>query len=122
MADKLPPLKDIREAFSEYTNITHWDGCWKFHVRCTFSILCNEIERLRKITEPIDRLRENEGASVLICCDNPDFNGLPNCAVEITDGWTDWETLRFTGETVPEALANAEKGRKEGREVMPNVS
>ena len=55
----------------------------------------------------IDQLRLSEGNAVTIMCDNPDFNGQPNSAVEIVADWTNWQTVRFTGENVIEALRNA---------------
>jgi hypothetical protein len=71
-------------------------------------------ELFRKVVGPfildchaIDRLREQEGNSVTIVCDNPDFNGLPNAAVEVCADWTDWKAERFTGESVSLALSAA---------------
>lgn len=55
----------------------------------------------------IDALRHDEGHSVTLVNDNADFNGLPNCAIEVVGDWTGWEWRRFTGETVLEALRNA---------------
>lgn len=63
-----------------------------------------EFEKLLAIVEPLNRLRANEGASVTFICDNPDFNGQPNCAIEVTDSWTDWEPRRFAAETIAECL------------------
>lgn len=51
----------------------------------------------------IDVLREDEGDSVTILCENPDG---PN-AVECNGHWTNWEDKRFEGETVLDALAAA---------------
>jgi hypothetical protein len=55
----------------------------------------------------IDKLRAEEGDSVTIGCDNPDFNGQPNCHVTCCGGWTGWEDERFTGDTVLECLRAA---------------
>lgn len=72
----------------------------------------DEIERLQKeirdlsaIVDPINRLRYEEGHSVLILCDNSD--GEPNCAVEACGDWTGWVDKRFGGNTLAEALSNA---------------
>lgn len=55
----------------------------------------------------VEALRAPEGHSVTLVCDNPDFNGQPNCAIEVCGNWTDWEQKRFTGETVLDALREA---------------
>lgn len=78
--------------------------------------LIDEVERLWAFTESIDRLREPDGASVTIFCDNPDPGHHPTCAVEIYDDWTNWQPERFTGETLTEALDAAEKMRRLVRE------
>ena len=77
--------------------------------------LANEVERLRAIVDPIEKLREQEGGSVLIICPNPDFAG-PNEAVEVCDKWTGWSRRRFTGDTLAEALAAAVKAREDTTE------
>jgi hypothetical protein len=55
----------------------------------------------------INHLRGHEGDSVTILCDNPDFNGQPNCAILCNGEWTDYDDLRFAGETVLQCLARA---------------
>ena len=55
----------------------------------------------------INKLRAEEGNSVSIMCDNPDFNGQPNNAVECCGDWTDWDDRRFTGDTLLAALQAA---------------
>lgn len=69
------------------------------------------------ILEAIDELRKEEGAAVTILCDNPDFNGLPNNAIEVSAEWTISPSIllqeRFTGNTLIEALNNAVKAKKE---------
>lgn len=55
----------------------------------------------------IDQLRQREGASVMLFCDNADFNEQPNSAIEVSDDWTNWQDRRFTGETVTAALEAA---------------
>lgn len=52
----------------------------------------------------IDQLRADEGATVTLCSDNADFNGLPNCAVEVTDAWTAYRPETFRADTLLEAL------------------
>ncbi|RWD00132.1 MAG: hypothetical protein EOS58_30595 [Mesorhizobium sp.] len=63
--------------------------------------------RAERVWFLIDVLREAEGSTVTICCDNPDFNGLPNSKVIICADWTSWVDTEFTGENVLEALASA---------------
>jgi len=54
----------------------------------------------------INELREDEGSSVTILCDNPDFEGPAN-AVVCCGEWTKWKEARFSGETLDQALADA---------------
>jgi hypothetical protein len=62
-----------------------------------------------KAWELIEKLRASEGHTVTLMCDNPDFNGQPNCAVECAGDWTRWETMRFTGDTILQALEMAHR-------------
>ncbi|RWH31606.1 hypothetical protein [Mesorhizobium sp.] len=55
----------------------------------------------------IQDLRAGEGSSVEILCDNPDFNGQPNNAVICCGEWTDWQEIRFTGDSIDDALGAA---------------
>lgn len=55
----------------------------------------------------VERLREGEGHSITFLCDNPDFNGQPNSAVECCGDWTNWVTRRFTGDTPYRAVEAA---------------
>ena len=66
-----------------------------------------------EILAMINRLREPEGSCVSIPCDNPDFNGLPDCMIYVRSDWTDWEEQRFTGDSLAAALAAAEAARAE---------
>lgn len=62
----------------------------------------------------VEQLRAPEGAEVTLLCDNPDFNGQPNCAIEIVDHWTQWTTRRFTGDTMLDTLRAALAARPKG--------
>lgn len=64
-----------------------------------------------KCMSRINELRENEGASVVVYCDNPD--GPPNCRVGVCDEWTGWEDKTFEGETILRALTKALVTREE---------
>ena len=55
----------------------------------------------------INKLRADEGDCVTILCDNPDFNGQPNCAILCNGEWTDYDDLRFKGDTVLQCLTRA---------------
>lgn len=55
----------------------------------------------------VETLRAPEGHTVTLICDNPDFNGQPNSAVECCGDWTLWEEQRFTGDNILEALQAA---------------
>lgn len=65
----------------------------------------------------VEQLREHEGAVLEIVCPNPDFNGLPNEVVDITDDWTGWKPRRFGGHSLLEALRAA----KTVRDIMVRV-
>lgn len=60
----------------------------------------------------VNELRAEEGDSVTILCDNPDFNGQPNSAVICNGDWTNWQDKRFAADTVLDALAMALTERK----------
>lgn len=50
--------------------------------------------------DAINILRQDEGSSVIILCDNPDYNGLPNNAILCCGDWTDWEERRFAADSL----------------------
>ena len=64
------------------------------------------------IVEPLNRLREHEVSIITIFHPNPDFDG-PQEAIEIESPATRGKRMRFTGDTLAEALANAEATLKE---------
>jgi len=68
--------------------------------------------------ELIDKLRAGEACSVTIIGENPDFNGLPDQAIECCGAWTGWANKRFCDDSILEALllAYAERERVEGRQ------
>lgn len=65
------------------------------------------IEESIRIRMALDLLRADEGDSVTIICDNPDFNDLPDCAIDCCGQWTAWGTIRFTGSCLRECLEKA---------------
>jgi len=69
-----------------------------------------EIEKLRGFKDAVDELRKDEGDSVTILCDNPD--GPPNNAVEVCGFWTDFQIMRYEGESLIEALTAAVEARR----------
>jgi hypothetical protein len=64
----------------------------------------------------INELREEEGSSVTLVCDNADFNGKPNCLIQVIDEWTDWSEKDFTGDTLMESLVNARSAKQRWKE------
>lgn len=56
-------------------------------------------------------LRAEEGDAVTIPCDNPDFGG-PNCAIEVSAWWTEYNERRFSGDTLAECLNAANSARQ----------
>jgi hypothetical protein len=67
----------------------------------------------------IERLVEDEGAAVTICCPNPEGSGPDNHAVEVCDDWTEYEDRRFMGQTLFAALCAAEDARSAARNPNP---
>jgi len=60
----------------------------------------------------VEQLRANEGDEVHILCDNPDFNGQPNCAIEVMTLESLDNSFRFVGDTLLECLRKALAARK----------
>lgn len=60
----------------------------------------------------IDKLRFDEGDSVTILCDNPDFNGQPDRVIVVNGAWTDWQDRRFGADTLVQALRAAVGSRQ----------
>lgn len=75
-----------------------------------------EIARAVDCMRAIDALRADEGEDVTILCDNPDFNGQPNNAVECCGAWTRWGNRRFVGATLADALHAAMTAKKASHE------
>lgn len=73
-----------------------------------------------EIVRLINVLRADEGDSVEILCDNPDFNGQPNCAIVCCGDWTGWLHKRFAADTLLDALSMAmvEKNLPSPRKVI----
>ena len=67
----------------------------------------NRFEQDGRNWRMIEKMRADEGSSVEILCDNPDFNEQPNNAVIASGDWTDWQEIRFTGDTIDAALGAA---------------
>jgi hypothetical protein len=59
----------------------------------------------------IEELRTPEGHTVTLICDNPDFNGQPNCAVDVCGDWTVWVDERFAADTILGCLLAAKAAR-----------
>ena len=57
-----------------------------------------------EIWRAIETLTEGEGNSVNVLCPNPDFNGLPNYAIECNGDWTDWQERRFAHDSQVECF------------------
>lgn len=70
-------------------------------------------EKCRAI-DIIEELREEEGSSVNIACDNPDFNSQPDCFIEVIGSWTGWTLVKFTGKCLLDCLEKTLKIKKDG--------
>jgi len=73
--------------------------------------LVAEVERLRAIVDRIDQMRREEGDSVTIVYDNPDFAG-PSGLVIASGGWCGFAEQRYFGENLANALVSAVKDRE----------
>ena len=76
-------------------------------IRQSIAEVIEELSAAAEIARLIDVLRAGEGDSVEILCDNPDFNGQPNCAIVCCGDWTGWLHKRFAADTVLDALSMA---------------
>jgi len=74
--------------------------------------MSNNLEHATEIVRLIELLRADEGDSVTILCDNPDFNDQPNCAIECCGDWTGWLHKRFAADTLLDALSMAATERQ----------
>lgn len=63
--------------------------------------------RAESFSQILNAMRAEEGDSITLLSDNPDFNGQPNSAVECCGAWTDWQDHRFTGDTLHAAVLAA---------------
>jgi hypothetical protein len=65
-----------------------------------------------EVLRAINTLRNDEGASVTIFCDNPEaHHDYEQAAIEVCDEWTGWKAQRFTGKDWAVAVLNAAKAR-----------
>lgn len=69
-------------------------------------------EKNKPFHEMLMALRSEEGDSVTLFSDNPDFNSLPNNAIECCGEWTDWQDRRFTGDTLVAAVKSAYQAKR----------
>ena len=58
----------------------------------------------------LEELREQEGHTVTLCCDNPD--GPPDAAIQVCGDWTEWDEVRIEGQTVLECLQKAVRAKR----------
>lgn len=81
-----------------------------------YQAAADEIDRLERQLQAmrnIETLRAEEGDTVTILCDNPDFNGQPQNAIECNGSWTDWKDLRIAGDSVAACLSAAAERRRQ---------
>jgi hypothetical protein len=77
--------------------------------------LIREMESRAVVVENcINILRNEEGSSVTILCENPEGGGdEPLNVIEVCDDWTGWNPRRFGGNTLREALETACRMKRE---------
>jgi hypothetical protein len=92
-------LDEIREAQDELERLQRQQAA-----------LRKELAAAKAIVDSLNALRSEEGASVLIPCDNPDFGG-PGCFVEVNSDWTEWVPIRFDGDNLRDVLAIAARAK-----------
>lgn len=64
------------------------------------------LSKSQKICGAIDELRSEEGSSVTIVNDNPDFGG-PNSMIYVCAEFTGYKDKAFTGDNLQECLMKA---------------
>lgn len=69
--------------------------------------MTKSIEDAAKLWFLIETLSSEEGDSVTILCPNPDFNNLPDYAIECNGYFTNYQDRRFTGNNYFECLQEA---------------
>jgi hypothetical protein len=67
-----------------------------------------------KICNAIAELTNDEGSTVTILCENPEFSG-PSRMVECCGDWTNYTDERFRGESLIECLELAVKTKNESK-------
>jgi hypothetical protein len=60
-----------------------------------------------QVMADLDFIRQEEGTSILIFCDKPDFGPGANSAVEVDDYFLGWNCRRFEGDSFAEAVHKA---------------
>ncbi len=105
--DTIEELNAWKEDMEDSTRAAMSERCDASERHCTcVPLLRAEVKRLQAVTVPLDALREPEGATVTIICDNPEF-GPPNSVVRVSDNWTGCSVQAFTGDSLAEALQSA---------------
>lgn len=74
-----------------------------------------------EIVTLLEQLRAEEGASVLILCKNPDFNGHKNERIVCQAPFTNWDEENFDGDTLVECLRDAAKAQSTRPPKPPRV-
>lgn len=74
--------------------------------------LAAENERLKAIVDPLNEIRQDEGTTVSIICDNPDFGSGPDAQISVNADWTNWKDEHFPGKSLAECLKYAATVRK----------
>jgi hypothetical protein len=99
LMQQIDRLKAEREVVARALFGDGWDCCSNLGP-CAQSIAAQA-----HIAGLIDFLRDEEGDSVTVLCDNPE--GPPNNAVVCNGRWTEWKDKRFKGDTLADALSAA---------------
>lgn len=59
----------------------------------------------------VEMLTQEEADSVTILSPNPDFNGHPGYAITVSASWTNYEDVRFEGDSLLDCLDQANRAR-----------
>lgn len=84
---------------------------WRVSYREAYEEMCNEANsEMYASMAIINRLRADEGASVIILCEAHD-RGLEHQGIAVNDDWTNYQDRYFYGQTLFDALSKAEDAK-----------
>lgn len=98
--------EQVRSALDNVEWLAEYTEQYQSHI-VTMMTMAAENERFRAIVDPLNELRAEEGDSIFVPCDNPDYYDGVGSYVEVTSEWTQWKPRKFGGDNLTEALKAA---------------